>query len=124
MNQFFKKEPIKAKIRFSFICSIPFFTYLAIFPLSLVIADDFNSSLSGLRSKSRTEIKQAVINLGELGDPKALPVLEALKNKLLGVDTTGRLIILNEVFKISRRLFQNILTSTKIVKNIGSHFWR
>ena len=70
-------------------CSSNFF-YLVVFclgvsPNSLVIADDFTTNLNDLGSKSRTKIKKAVINLGKLGDPSALPVLEALKSNRLPV---------------------------------------
>ena len=57
-------------------------------------AADLESALQGLTSKSRTTIKGAIVELGELGDSKALPALEALEGGLLMV-AEDRLIILS-----------------------------
>ncbi|HJO57686.1 MAG TPA: urea ABC transporter permease subunit UrtB, partial [Nitrospinaceae bacterium] len=65
-------------------------------PLSLVEANDFESALKDLGNKSRSKIKIAVKLLGDMGNPAALPALEALRNKRLQVSEGGALIILDE----------------------------
>ena len=64
--------------------------------LSTVEANDFESALKDLGNKSRSKIKTAVQSLGKLGNPAALPTLEALKSKRLGITEEGDLVILNE----------------------------
>jgi len=59
-------------------------------------AGELETVLRGLADKSRVTIKKTVVKLGELGDPAALPALEALLHKRLRVDAAGRLIIINE----------------------------
>lgn len=72
------------------------FLIVGIFSFSIVEANDFESTIKDLGDKSRSKIKKAVKRLGNMGDLKALPVLEALKNKRLKVSEDGVLIILNE----------------------------
>ena len=64
--------------------------------ISTVEANDFESTLKELGNKSRSKIKIAVQNLGDLGNPAALPALEALKDKRLGITEEGNLVILNK----------------------------
>ncbi len=64
--------------------------------ISTVEANDFESTLKELGNKSRSKIKTAVQKLGELGNPAALPALEALKAKQLAITEEGSLVILNE----------------------------
>ena len=70
--------------------------FACIFPISTVEANNFESTLKELGNKSRSKIKIAVQNLGDLGNPAALPALEALKAKQLAITEEGSLIILNE----------------------------
>ena len=74
------------------------FVFLAIGLLSFsaVEANDFELTLKDLGNKSRSKIKKAVKNLGNQGNPAALPALEALKDNRLRVSEEGALIILNE----------------------------
>ena len=64
--------------------------------ISTVEANDFESTLKELGNKSRSKIKISVQNLGDLGNPAALPALEALKDKRLGITEEGNLVILNK----------------------------
>ena len=64
--------------------------------ISNVEANNFELTLKELGNKSRSKIKIAVQNLGDLGNPAALPALEALKAKQLAITEEGSLIILNE----------------------------
>jgi len=64
--------------------------------ISTVEANDFESTLKELGNKNRSKIKIAVQNLGNLGNPAALPALEALKDKRLGITEEGSLVILNK----------------------------
>lgn len=59
-------------------------------------ADSFEDALQGLANPSRKIIKQALIDLSNLADERALPVLEALRDRRLQVDENNRLIIVNE----------------------------
>ncbi len=70
--------------------------FACIFPIATVEANNFESTLKELGNKSRSKIKIAVQNLGDLGNPAALPALEALKAKQLTITEEGSLIILNE----------------------------
>jgi urea transport system permease protein len=72
------------------------FLIIGIFLFSIAEANDFESSLKDLGNKSRSKIKLAVKRLGNIGNPAALPALEALKDKHLQISTDGSLIILNE----------------------------
>lgn len=59
-------------------------------------ADDteFAQTLADLGSaKSYTTVGKAVQKLGALGDPRALPVLEALRDRELAVDEDGRVLL-------------------------------
>ena len=73
------------------------FLIVGLFSISLGEANDFESALQDLGNKSRSIIKIAVKGLGNMGNPKALPALEALKNKRLRISEDGALIILNDV---------------------------
>ena len=72
------------------------FLIVGIFSFSIAEANDFESSLKDLGNKSRSKIKLAVKRLGNIGNPAALPALEALKDKHLQISADGSLIILNE----------------------------
>ena len=72
------------------------FLIVGLFAFSLCEANDFELAMKDLGNKSRSKIKMAVKRLGNMGNPKALPALEALKNKRLKIDEDGVLIILNE----------------------------
>ena len=72
------------------------FLIIGIFSFSIAEANDFESSLKDLGNKSRSKIKIAVKRLGNIGNPAALPALEALKDKHLQISADGSLIILNE----------------------------
>ena len=68
------------------------FLIVGLFSFSLCEANDFESTLKDLGNKSRPIIKIAVKRLGNMGNPKALPALEALKNKRLRISEDGALI--------------------------------
>jgi len=72
------------------------FLVIGLLSFSAVEANDFELTLKDLGNKSRSKIKKAVKNLGNQGNPAALPALEALKNNRLRVSEEGALIILNE----------------------------
>ena len=72
------------------------FVFACTSSISTVEANDFESTLKELGNKSRSKIKIAVQNLGDLGNPAALPALEALKDKRLGITEEGNLVILNK----------------------------
>lgn len=72
------------------------FFIVGFYSLPISEANDFESTIIDLGSKSRSKIKSAVKRLGNMGNLKALPALEALKNKRLKVSEDGALIILNE----------------------------
>ena len=73
------------------------FAFLLVCLFSVVAeAGDFELAVEGLAEKSRSKLKKAVIALGELGDPKALPILQALKEKRLRVAKDKQLLILDE----------------------------
>ena len=65
------------------------FLFVGLFSFSLGEANDFESALKDLGNKSRSKIKLAVKRLGNMGNPKALPALEALKNKRLKINENG-----------------------------------
>ena len=73
------------------------FLFVGLFSFSLGEANDFESALKDLGNKSRSKIKLAVKRLGNMGNPRALPALEALRNKRLKISEDGALIILNAV---------------------------
>ena len=73
------------------------FLFVGLFSFSLGEANDFESALKDLGNKSRSKIKLAVKRLGNMGNPRALPALEALKNQRLKISEDGALIILNAV---------------------------
>ena len=59
--------------------------------------NDLATLLKRLGAKSRTQIKQAVTDLGTLNDPAALPALEALGDRRLRVDEAGAVYIQDTV---------------------------
>ena len=72
------------------------FLVIGLLSFSTVEANDFELTLKDLGHKSRSKIKKAVKNLGNQGNPAALPALQALKDNRLRVSEDGTLIILNE----------------------------
>ena len=72
------------------------FIFACLSSKSFVEANEFELTLKELGSKSRSQIKIAVKTLGELGNPAALPALNALKSKRLAMTINGKLVILNE----------------------------
>lgn len=58
--------------------------------------DEFIQALRGLGSQERGTILQSIETLGRIGNPAALPALEALENRQLRSDETGRIFILSE----------------------------
>jgi len=56
----------------------------------------FIETLQGLGSRERGIILQSIETLGRMGNPAALPALEALENKQLRSDETGRVFIVSE----------------------------
>lgn len=58
--------------------------------------DDLAALLRGLGSSSPQEIEQAVAALGVRNDPRALPVLEALRDRRLRVDEAGGVYTVSE----------------------------
>ncbi|GIT64567.1 MAG: hypothetical protein Ct9H300mP23_01940 [Nitrospinota bacterium] len=69
---------------------------MGLLSFSIVEANDFELALQDLGNKSRTKIKKAIKELGNQGNPAALPALEALKGNRLRISDDGILIILNE----------------------------
>ena len=72
------------------------FLVIGLLSFSIVEANDFELTLKDLGNKSRTKIKKAIKELGNQGNPAALPALEALKGNRLRISDDGVLIILNE----------------------------
>ena len=72
------------------------FLVMGLLSFSIVEANDFDLALKDLGNKSRTKIKKAIKELGNQGNPAALPALEALKSNRLRISDDGILIILNE----------------------------
>jgi len=72
------------------------FLVMGLLSFSIVEANDFELALQDLGNKSRTKIKKAIKELGNQGNPAALPALEALKSNRLRISDDGILIILNE----------------------------
>ena len=72
------------------------FLVMGLLSFSIVEANDFELTLKDLGNKSRTKIKKAIKELGNQGNPAALPALEALKDNRLRISADGILIILNE----------------------------
>jgi len=101
-NHFFLPKPacsITSSSIFKVFTRPVWFFALVIFFISFISiaeANDFESLLKDLGNKSRSKIKIAVQNLGDLGNPAALPALEALKDKRLGITEEGNLVILNK----------------------------
>jgi len=102
LNHFFLPKPVcsitGSSIFKVFTRPVWFFALVVFFIsfISIAEANDFESLLKDLGNKSRSKIKIAVQNLGDLGNPAALPALEALKAKQLAITEEGSLIILNE----------------------------
>jgi len=101
-NHFFLPKPVcsitGSSIFKVFTRPVWFFALVVFFIsfISIAEANDFESTLKELGNKSRSKIKIAVQNLGDLGNPAALPALEALKDKRLGITEEGNLVILNK----------------------------
>ena len=72
------------------------FVVIGLLSFSAVEANDFELTLKDLGNKSRSKIKKAIKNLGNQGNPAALPALEALKDNRLRVSEDGALIILSK----------------------------
>jgi len=72
------------------------FLVMGLLSFSIVEANDFELALKDLGNKSRTKIKKAIKELGNQGNPAALPALQALKSNRLRISDDGILIILNE----------------------------
>ncbi len=72
------------------------FLTMGLFLISTVEANEFEIALKDLGNKSRSKIKLAVKALGNMGNPAAIPVMEALKEKRLRISDNDALIILNE----------------------------
>jgi len=72
------------------------FLTMGFFLISTVEANEFENTLKDLGNKSRSQIKLAVKALGNMGNPAAIPVMEALKEKRLRISDNDALIILNE----------------------------
>ena len=72
------------------------FLTMGFFLISTVEANEFENTLKDLGNKSRSKIKMAVKALGNMGNPAAIPVMEALKEKRLRISDNDALIILNE----------------------------
>ena len=72
------------------------FLTMGFFLISTVEANEFENTLKDLGNKSRSNIKLAVKALGNMGNPAAIPVMEALKEKRLRISDNDSLIILNE----------------------------
>jgi urea transport system permease protein len=59
-------------------------------PARAVDETELGQAIDQLGSSSRAKIRKAVKALGALGDPRALPALEALRDRRLVVDENGR----------------------------------
>jgi urea transport system permease protein len=82
----------KSKLIFALVV----FLTMGFFFTSTVEANEFENTLKDLGNKSRSKIKLAVKALGNMGNPAAIPVMEALKEKRLRISDNDALIILNE----------------------------
>ena len=78
------------------ILALVVFLTMGFFLISTVEANEFENTLKDLGNKSRSKIKLAVKALGNMGNPAAIPVMEALKEKRLRISDNDALIILNE----------------------------
>ena len=86
------KTSRKSKLFFALVV----FLTMGFFLISTVEANEFEITLKDLGNKSRSKIKLAVKALGNMGNPAAIPVMEALKEKRLRISDNDSLIILNE----------------------------
>ena len=86
------KTSRKSKLIFALVV----FLTMGFFFTSTVEANEFENTLKDLGNKSRSQIKLAVKALGNMGNPAAIPVMEALKEKRLRISDNDALIILNE----------------------------
>lgn len=86
------KTSRKSKLIFALVV----FLTMGFFLISTVEANEFENTLKDLGNKSRSQIKLAVKALGNMGNPAAIPVMEALKEKRLRISENDALIILNE----------------------------
>ena len=96
----FQPRKLEARLTGRKLCAqfVGVFVFLVtgLLSFSAVEANNFELTLKDLGNKSRSKIKIAVKNLGNQGNPAALPALEALKDNRLRVSEEGALIILNE----------------------------
>ncbi len=65
-------------------------------PAAQAASPELARAVAGLGADSRQEVIEAIEALGRLGDPAALPVLEALQESKLRLDADGRAVILEE----------------------------
>jgi len=86
------------------------FLVMSLLSFSIGEANDFELTLKDLGNKSRTKIKKAIKDLGNQGNPAALPALEALKDNRLRISDDGSLIILN----VSGDKGQNALSEKQV----------
>ncbi|MFH1035499.1 MAG: urea ABC transporter permease subunit UrtB [Pseudomonadota bacterium] len=69
---------------------------LAGVPMARAAGTPLQEAVAGLGADSRQEVIQAIEALGSLGDPAALPVLEALQEGKLRLDPAGRPLIVED----------------------------
>src|SRR5271170_3388385 len=67
--------------------------FLALAPLP-ARAEDLATAVSGLAGDSFAAKEQAIVALGKLGDPRAVPILRALSDDRLRVTAGGRVVLL------------------------------
>jgi urea transport system permease protein len=65
-------------------------------PVARAAGPDLAQAARGLAADSRAEVIEAIEALGALGDPAALPMLEALQDGKLRLDAVGRLLIADD----------------------------
>lgn len=65
-------------------------------PAAQAASPELARAVAGLGADSRQEVIEAIEALGSLGDPAALPVLEALQESKLRLDADGRALIVEE----------------------------
>ena len=101
-NSFYSFKPrllslnLKISGNSKLIFALVVFLTMGFFLISTVEANEFENTLKDLGNKSRSKIKLAVKALGNMGNPAAIPVMEALKEKRLRISDNDSLIILNE----------------------------
>ena len=63
-------------------------------------ADEFGDAVAGLGADGFAEKGQAIVTLGKLGDPRAIPVLQALSDDRLRKAPDGHVIIVSDLTAI------------------------